>query len=169
MESVSARRSEDAESEMKSFSSSAGSEGFVGRVSSMLEGDCRLASPSVDCGLASPSVDCRLASPSVDCGLASPSVDCGLASPSVDCRLASPSVDCGLASPSVDCGLASPSVDCRFTSPSVDCGFASHLTTSIGRPREQKEQILTILVDADLVGIVDRSKGNGCVWSLLLR
>ena len=115
MESVSARRSEDAESEMKSFSSSAGSEGFVGRVSSMLEGDCRLASPSVDCGLASPSVDCRLASPS------------------------------------------------------VDCGFASHLATSIGRPREQKEQILTILVDADLVGIVDRSKGNGCVWSLLLR
>ena len=97
MESVSARRSEDAESEMKSFSSSAGSEGFVGRVSSMLEGDCRLASPS------------------------------------------------------------------------VDCGFASHLATSIGRPREQKEQILTILVDADLVGIVDRSKGNGCVWSLLLR
>ena len=133
MESVSARRSEDAESEMKSFSSSAGSEGFVGRVSSMLEGDCRLASPSVDCGLASPSVDCRLASPSVDCG------------------------------------LASPSVDCRFASPSVDCGFASHLATSIGRPREQKEQILTILVDADLVGIVDRSKGNGCVWSLLLR
>lgn len=106
MESVSARRSEDAESEMKSFSSSAGSEGFVGRVSSMLEGDCRFASPSVDCGLASPS---------------------------------------------------------------VDCGFASHLATSIGRPREQKEQILTILVDADLVGIVDRSKGNGCVWSLLLR
>ena len=142
MESVSARRSEDAESEMKSFSSSAGSEGFVGRVSSMLEGDCRLASPSVDCGLASPSVDC------------------GFASPSVDCRFASPSVDCGLASPSVDCGLASPS---------VDCGFASHLATSIGRPREQKEQILTILVDADLVGIVDRSKGNGCVWSLLLR
>ena len=142
MESVSARRSEDAESEMKSFSSSAGSEGFVGRVSSMLEGDCRLASPSVDCGFASPSVDCRFASPSVDCGLASPSVDCGLASPSVDCRLASPS---------------------------VDCGFASHLATSIGRPREQKEQILTILVDADLVGIVDRSKGNGCVWSLLLR
>ena len=133
MESVSARRSEDAESEMKSFSSSAGSEGFVGRVSSMLEGDCRLASPSVDCGLASPSVDCRLASPSVDCG------------------------------------LASPSVDCRFASPSVDCGFASHLATSIGRPREQKEQILTILLDADLVGIVDRSKGNGCVWSLLLR
>mgnify|MGYP007096216362 CR=1 FL=1 len=133
MESVSARRSEDAESEMKSFSSSAGSEGFVGRVSSMLEGDCRLASPSVDCGLASPSVDCRFASPSVDCG------------------------------------LASPSVDCRFASPSVDCGFASHLATSIGRPREQKEQILTILVDADLVGIVDRSKGNGCVWSLLLR
>ena len=124
MESVSARRSEDAESEMKSFSSSAGSEGFVGRVSSMLEGDCRLASPSVDCGLASPSVDCR---------------------------------------------LASPSVDCRLASPSVDCGFASHLATSIGRPREQKEQILTILVDADLVGIVDRSKGNGCVWSLLLR
>lgn len=124
MESVSARRSEDAESEMKSFSSSAGSEGFVGRVSSMLEGDCRLASPSVDC------------------------------------RLASPSVDCGLASHSVDCG---------FTSPSVDCGFASHPATSIGRPREQKEQILTILVDADLVGIVDRSKGNGCVWSLLLR
>ena len=124
MESVSARRSEDAESEMKSFSSSAGSEGFVGRVSSMLEGDCRLASPSVDCGFASPSVDC---------------------------------------------GLASPSVDCRFASPSVDCGFASHLATSIGRPREQKEQILTILVDADLVGIVDRSKGNGCVWSLLLR
>ena len=151
MESVSARRSEDAESEMKSFSSSAGSEGFVGRVSSMLEGDCRLASPSVDCGFASPSVDC------------------GLASPSVDCRFASPSVDCGLASPSVDCGLASPSVDCRFASPSVDCGFASHLATSIGRPREQKEQILTILVDADLVGIVDRSKGNGCVWSLLLR
>ena len=151
MESVSARRSEDAESEMKSFSSSAGSEGFVGRVSSMLEGDCRLASPSVDCGFASPSVDC------------------GFASPSVDCRLASPSVDCGLASPSVDCGLASPSVDCRFASPSVDCGFASHLATSIGRPREQKEQILTILVDADLVGIVDRSKGNGCVWSLLLR
>ena len=142
MESVSARRSEDAESEMKSFSSSAGSEGFVGRVSSMLEGDCRLASPSVDCGLASPSVDCRLASPSVDCRFASPSVDCG---------------------------LASPSVDCRFASPSVDCGFASHLATSIGRPREQKEQILTILVDADLVGIVDRSKGNGCVWSLLLR
>ena len=106
MESVSARRSEDAESEMKSFSSSAGSEGFVGRVSSMLEGDCRLASPSVDC---------------------------------------------------------------RLASPSVDCGFASHLATSIGRPREQKEQILTILVDADLVGIVDRSKGNGCVWSLLLR
>ena len=124
MESVSARRSEDAESEMKSFSSSAGSEGFVGRVSSMLE------------------------------------VDCGLASPSVDCRLASPSVDCR---------LASPSVDCRFASPSVNCGFASHLATSIGRPREQKEQILTILVDADLVGIVDRSKGNGCVWSLLLR
>ena len=151
MESVSARRSEDAESEMKSFSSSAGSEGFVGRVSSMLEGDCRLASPSVDCGFASPSVDC------------------GFASPSVDCRFASPSVDCGLASPSVDCGLASPSVDCRFASPSVDCGFASHLATSIGRPREQKEQILTILVDADLVGIVDRSKGNGCVWSLLLR
>ena len=142
MESVSARRSEDAESEMKSFSSSAGSEGFVGRVSSMLEGDCRLASPSVDCGFASPSVDC------------------GFASPSVDCRLASPSVDCG---------FASPSVDCRFASPSVDCGFASHLATSIGRPREQKEQILTILVDADLVGIVDRSKGNGCVWSLLLR
>ena len=142
MESVSARRSEDAESEMKSFSSSAGSEGFVGRVSSMLEGDCRLASPSVDCGLASPSVDCRLASPSVDCRFASPSVDCG---------------------------FASPSVDCRFASPSVDCGFASHLATSIGRPREQKEQILTILVDADLVGIVDRSKGNGCVWSLLLR
>ena len=106
MESVSARRSEDAESEMKSFSSSAGSEGFVGRVSSMLEGDCRFASPSVDC---------------------------------------------------------------RLASPSVDCGFASHLATSIGRPREQKEQILTILVDADLVGIVDRSKGNGCVWSLLLR
>ena len=151
MESVSARRSEDAESEMKSFSSSAGSEGFVGRVSSMLEGDCRLASPSVDCGFASPSVDC------------------GFASPSVDCRFASPSVDCGLASPSVDCGLASPSVDCRLASPSVDCGFASHLATSIGRPREQKEQILTILVDADLVGIVDRSKGNGCVWSLLLR
>ena len=151
MESVSTRRSEDAESEMKSFSSSAGSEGFVGRVSSMLEGDCRLASPSVDCGLASPSVDCRFASPSVDC------------------RLASPSVDCGLASLSVDCGLASPSVDCRLASPSVDCGFASHLATSIGRPREQKEQILTILVDADLVGIVDRSKGNGCVWSLLLR
>ena len=124
MESVSARRSEDAESEMKSFSSSAGSEGFVGRVSSMLEGDCRLASPSVDCGFASPSVDC---------------------------------------------GFASPSVDCRLASPSVDCGFASHLATSIGRPREQKEQILTILVDADLVGIVDRSKGNGCVWSLLLR
>ena len=124
MESVSARRSEDAESEMKSFSSSAGSEGFVGRVSSMLEGDCRFASPSVDCRLASPSVDCR---------------------------------------------LASPSVDCRLASPSVDCGFASHLATSIGRPREQKEQILTILVDADLVGIVDRSKGNGCVWSLLLR
>ena len=124
MESVSARRSEDAESEMKSFSSSAGSEGFVGRVSSMLEGDCRLASPSVDCRFASPSVDC---------------------------------------------GFASPSVDCRFASPSVDCGFASHLATSIGRPREQKEQILTILVDADLVGIVDRSKGNGCVWSLLLR
>ena len=142
MESVSARRSEDAESEMKSFSSSAGSEGFVGRVSSMLEGDCRLASPSVDCGFASPSVDCRLASPSVDCRFASPSVDCG---------------------------FASPSVDCRFASPSVDCGFASHLATSIGRPREQKEQILTILVDADLVGIVDRSKGNGCVWSLLLR
>ena len=151
MESVSARRSEDAESEMKSFSSSAGSEGFVGRVSSMLEGDCRLASPSVDCGFASPSVDC------------------GFASPSVDCRLASPSVDCRFASPSVDCGLASPSVDCRLASPSVDCGFASHLATSIGRPREQKEQILTILVDADLVGIVDRSKGNGCVWSLLLR
>ena len=151
MESVSARRSEDAESEMKSFSSSAGSEGFVGRVSSMLEGDCRLASPSVDC---------RFASPSVDCGLASPSVDCGLASPSVDC---------GLASPSVDCGFASPSVDCRLASPSVDCGFTSLLATSIGRPREQKEQILTILVDADLVGIVDRSKGNGCVWSLLLR
>ena len=106
MESVSARRSEDAESEMKSFSSSAGSEGFVGRVSSMLEGDCRFASPSVDCRLASPSVDCR---------------------------------------------------------------FASLLATSIGRPREQNEQILTILVDADLVGIVDRSKGNGCVWSLLLR
>ena len=124
MESVSARRSEDAESEMKSFSSSAGSEGFVGRVSSMLEGDCRFASPSVDCRFASPSVDC---------------------------------------------GLASPSVDCRLASPSVDCGFASHLATSIGRPREQKEQILTILVDADLVGIVDRSKGNGCVWSLLLR
>ena len=151
MESVSARRSEDAESEMKSFSSSAGSEGFVGRVSSMLEGDCRLASPSVDCGFASPSVDC------------------GFASPSVDCRFASPSVDCRFASPSVDCGLASPSVDCRLASPSVDCGFASHLATSIGRPREQKEQILTILVDADLVGIVDRSKGNGCVWSLLLR
>ena len=124
MESVSARRSEDAESEMKSFSSSAGSEGFVGRVSSMLEGDCRLASPSVDCGFASPSVDC---------------------------------------------GFASPSVDCRLASPSVDCGFASLLATSIGRPREQNEQILTILVDADLVGIVDRSKGNGCVWSLLLR
>lgn len=124
MESVSARRSEDAESEMKSFSSSAGSEGFVGRVSSMLEGDCRFASPSVDC------------------------------------RFASHSVDCGSASPSVDCG---------FASPSVDCGFASHLATSIGRPREQNEQILTILVDADLVGIVDRSKGNGCVWSLLLR
>ena len=86
-----------------------------------------------------------------------------------DCRLASPSVDCGFASPSVDCGFASPSVDCRLASPSVDCGFASHLATSIGRPREQKEQILTILVDADLVGIVDRSKGNGCVWSLLLR
>lgn len=133
MESVSARRSEDAESEMKSFSSSAGSEGFVGRVSSMLEGDCRLASPSVDC------------------------------------RLASPSVDCGFASPSVDCRLASHSVDCGFTSPSVDCGFTSLLATSIGRPREQNEQILTILVDADLVGIVDRSKGNGCVWSLLLR
>ena len=142
MESVSARRSEDAESEMKSFSSSAGSEGFVGRVSSMLEGDCRFASPSVDCRFASPSVDCRLASPSVDCRLASHSVDCRLASPSVDCRLASPS---------------------------VDCGFASLLATSIGRPREQNEQILTILVDADLVGIVDRSKGNGCVWSLLLR
>ena len=124
MESVSARRSEDAESEMKSFSSSAGSEGFVGRVSSMLEGDCRLASPSVDCRLASPSVDCR---------------------------------------------FASPSVDCRLASPSVDCGFTSLLATSIGRPREQNEQILTILVDADLVGIVDRSKGNGCVWSLLLR
>ena len=115
MESVSARRSEDAESEMKSFSSSAGSEGFVGRVSSMLEGACRFASPSVDCRFASHSVDCRLASPS------------------------------------------------------VDCGIASLLATSIGRPREQKEQILTILVDADLVGIVDRSKGNGCVWSLLLR
>ena len=124
MESVSARRSEDAESEMKSFSSSAGSEGFVGRVSSMLEGDCRFASPSVDCRFASPSVDCR---------------------------------------------LASPSVDCRLASPSVDCGFTSLLATSIGRPREQNEQILTILVDADLVGIVDRSKGNGCVWSLLLR
>ena len=124
MESVSARRSEDAESEMKSFSSSAGSEGFVGRVSSMLEGDCRLASPSVDCRLASPSVDC---------------------------------------------GFASPSVDCRLASPSVDCGFTSLLATSIGRPREENEQILTILVDADLVGIVDRSKGNGCVWSLLLR
>lgn len=124
MESVSARRSEDAESEMKSFSSSAGSEGFVGRVSSMLEGDCRLASPSVDCGFASHSVDC---------------------------------------------GLASPSVDCRLASHSVDCGFTSLLATSIGRPREQNEQILTILIDADLVGIVDRSKGNGCVWSLLLR
>ena len=124
MESVSARRSEDAESEMKSFSSSAGSEGFVGRVSSMLEGDCRFASPSVDCRLASPSVDCR---------------------------------------------LASPSVDCRLASHSVDCGFTSLLATSIGRPREQNEQILTILIDADLVGIVDRSKGNGCVWSLLLR
>ena len=133
MESVSARRSEDAESEMKSFSSSAGSEGFVGRVSSMLEGDCRLASPSVDCRLASPSVDCRFASPSVDCR------------------------------------LASHSVDCRLASPSVDCGFTSLLATSIGRPREQNEQILTILVDADLVRIVDRSKGNGCVWSLLLR
>ena len=86
-----------------------------------------------------------------------------------DCRFASPSVDCRLASPSVDCRLASPSVDCRLASHSVDCGFTSLLATSIGRPREQNEQILTILIDADLVGIVDRSKGNGCVWSLLLR
>ena len=77
MESVSARRSEGVESEMKSFSSSVGSGGFVGGFSSVSEGECGLALSSLDCGLTLSSLDCGLALSSLGCGLTLSSLGCG--------------------------------------------------------------------------------------------